>query len=397
LAGALARELIGKQAASLELRLHGCEANEVLGALVGLEMASYRFGLDEAPAPKIPAPRVLSDGKPVAKEALERAARLGQAINLARHLVNLPPNVLNTERYAQAIKALFKASKSTTVDVWDAKKLEAQGLRLLLAVGNSAEHGPKLVHIKHRPHGAKGRPIAIVGKGLVFDSGGLDIKPSAGMRLMKKDMGGSASVLGLASYVAATGLKRPIDFYLALAENAVDAKSFRPGDVVVSRAGISIEIDNTDAEGRLALADALDVAIKAKDAPEYVIDVATLTGAGKIALGTELASLFSNNDALARDLARAGQERGDLSWRTPLYQPYMNQLKSSFADWSNSAPGGFGGAITAALFLEKFVGKDAKWAHFDIYAWKDAPSGPFADKGGNGQCVQALAAWLEGL
>jgi leucyl aminopeptidase len=397
LVGAQTRDLIARSAVSIDVQLVGCDDEELLGALVGLEMAAYRFGLEGARIQKLSAPRIFRDGRALTRPELARAARLGQSMNLARHLVNLPPNLLHTQAYASAVKALFKDSKTSSVEVWDEKKLEAQKMRLLLAVGNSAENGPRLVHIKYRPRGAQGKPIAFVGKGLVFDSGGLDIKPSAGMRLMKKDMGGSASVLGLAWYVESSGLKRPMDFYLALAENAVDAKSFRPGDIIVSRTGISIEIDNTDAEGRLVLADALNVAITAKDAPEYLIDVATLTGAGKIALGTELASLFSNDDTLARDLAKAGQERGDLSWRTPLFQPYMNQLKSSFADWANSAPGGYGGAITAALFLQKFVGSDAKWAHFDIYAWKDAPNGPFADKGGNGQTVQSLAAWLEEL
>jgi leucyl aminopeptidase len=215
------------------------------------------------------------------------------------------------------------------------------------------------------------------------------------MRLMKKDMGGAASIVGLATWVAEMKYPGPCDFYLALAENAVDANSFRPSDVCVARNGMSVEIDNTDAEGRLVLADALDVAVTQKgvDEPEVVIDVATLTGAIKVGLGVDIAGLFSNDDELAESLTTAGQRAGDLNWRMPLFDKYWGEMSSPFADCKNSG-GSFGGAITAALFLQKFV-RGKKWAHLDVYAWADKAQGALGAQGGSGQPVQALIEYLE--
>ncbi|MEK7357338.1 MAG: leucyl aminopeptidase family protein, partial [Bdellovibrionota bacterium] len=256
--------------------------------------------------------------------------------------------------------------------------------------------GPCLVHLSYRPKmkTADARPIAIVGKGVTFDSGGLDVKPSSGMRWMKKDMGGSAASVGLAYWAVTSGLPLPLDIYLSLAENAIGGASFRPGDVITARNGTTVEIGNTDAEGRLVLADALDVAVTRKEMPAAVINIATLTGAIKVGLGADIAGLFSNNDSLATEIEEAGRRTGDLSWRMPLFQPYKSMLRSTFADTNNCSDGGFGGAITAALFLEMFV-KDVPWAHLDIYAWKDGSGGPYAESGGNGQPIQALASVLE--
>ena len=215
------------------------------------------------------------------------------------------------------------------------------------------------------------------------------------MRLMKKDMGGAASGVGLAYWVAHSNYGRACDFYLALAENSIDANAMRPSDVYRSRAGYLVEIDNTDAEGRLVLADVMDVAAKktAKDEPEYLIDLATLTGAIKVALGADMAGLFSNNDKLADQIVKAGQVVGEPNWRMPLVQKYFASISSNFADFKNSADG-FGGAITAALFLEKFC-NNVKWAHLDIYGWVDKPTGSLSTAGGNGQAVQTLIQWLK--
>ncbi|MFN8945511.1 MAG: leucyl aminopeptidase family protein, partial [Pseudobdellovibrionaceae bacterium] len=266
-----------------------------------------------------------------------------------------------------------------------------------LAVGKGAENPPCFIHIRYRPvkMNKNSRPIAFVGKGITFDTGGLDIKPSTAMRLMKKDMGGAASVLALAYWVDQMKYDRPCDFYLALAENGVDGKAFRPSDVIVSKAGYSVEIDNTDAEGRLVLADALCVAVNQvkKDEPEFVIDVATLTGAIKVALGAEVAGLFSNNNSLADELLKSSERFDDQMWRMPLVSKYFQNLSSPFADFKNSADG-FGGAITAALFLEKFV-QGKNWAHLDIYAWADRANGAITSAGGNGQAVQALIGFLK--
>jgi leucyl aminopeptidase len=279
--------------------------------------------------------------------------------------------------------------------VWDQKKLLSEGMNLIAATGGGSDTPPRMVRIKHRVKGKTKKPIAFVGKGITFDTGGLDIKPSSAMRLMKKDMGGAAAVLGLAYWAVHSGYGRDCDFYLALAENSVDARSMRPGDVYTSRAGYVVEIDNTDAEGRLVLADVMDVAAtqKGKDEPEILVDIATLTGAIKVALGAEVAGLFCNNDSLASQMQAAGTATGELNWRMPLVQKYFSSLSSPFADFKNSGEG-FGGAITAALFLEKFAG-GKKWAHLDVYSWNDKANGALTTAGGNGQPVQSMIEWLK--
>lgn len=367
----------------------------LIPSLLGLEIALYRFKRvlkGEEPKLKL----ILKHrGRAISKDTLEEATALGVSVNLARHLVNLPPNLLNPETYAGAAEGLFSGFKNVKVEVWEGARLEKERMGLLMAVGQGSETPPRLVHLKYRPPGAKGAPVALVGKGITFDTGGLDIKPSSGMRLMKKDMGGSAAVMGVLHWAAITGVKVNLDGYLALAENAVSDKSFRPSDVITARNGLSVEIHNTDAEGRLVLADAMDVAATAKEKPRAMIDVATLTGAIKVALGSGLAGLFSTDPKLARDISQAGQDSGDLSWIMPLFQKYRGQMNSHFADMVN-ATDGFGGAVTAALFLEKFTG-GIPWAHLDIYAWKDSADGAWLEGGGSGQSVQCLARWLSKL
>jgi leucyl aminopeptidase len=371
------------------------DAEALESALLGLEIALYRFKrVFKGEKAKIGI-GLSNRGKSVSSALLSEATVRGQAVNIARHLVNLPPNLLNPVTYAKAVQNLFAGEKSIKTEVWDETRLAKEKMNLLLGVGMGSVTPPRLVHIRYRPGGAKKAPVALVGKGITFDSGGLDIKPSAGMRLMKKDMGGSAAVLALALWAARTKVKHPLDFYLPLAENAVDGSSFRPSDILVARNGQSVEIHNTDAEGRLVLADAMDVAITQSEKPRALIDVATLTGAIKVAIGANLAGLFANDLKLAQALASAGQQVGDLTWTMPLYQKYRSQLVSPFADQVNSADG-FGGAITAALFLEKFAG-GVPWAHLDIYAWKDSAEGAWLEAGGSGQAVLGLARWLEGL
>lgn len=378
----------------------GLSQDEERALIVGLELAAYSYAENRPQAPKtrrsLPTPLLKAGGEGLASAAVREAGALGLAVNIARHYTNLPGGDLNPRTYAESIESLFEDSSSVTVDTWHGEKLESERMGLLLAVGRGAVEGPRFVHLGYRPKNrAIGvRPIALVGKGVTFDSGGLDIKPSSAMRLMKKDMGGSAAVVALVKWAEMTELDLPIDAYVSLAENSVGSRSFRPGDVVLARNGLTIEIGNTDAEGRLVMADALDVAVEGK--PQAVIDVATLTGAIKVGLGAEVAGLFTNSDNLASIMTAAGSARGDLMWRMPLFQGYRGQLKSSVADMSNCAEGGFGGAVTAALFLESFV-KDVPWAHLDIYAWKDGPGGAFTEAGGSGQSVQALAEALTRL
>ncbi len=399
----LGRNLLGSllgqwEAAGIDditIRFEHLNDEEKLGVLVGLELASYKYLRTVRPAKSAPLKFVFSG---VSEKIRDEAAAIGVSVNLARHLVNTPPNLLHPESYSETMAAFFRNFSAMKVDVWTSSRIEKDGMGLLMGVGQGAAHGPCLLHLRYRPKGAvkKSKPIAFVGKGITFDSGGLDIKPSSAMRLMKKDMGGSAAVLGVAHYVAKAGLKQPCDFYIPMAENAVDQLSFRPGDVLKSRHGMTVEIDNTDAEGRLILADALDLAAsqKGENEPELIIDVATLTGAARVAVGTEIGAMFVTSDKLARQMMEAGYKRGDYVWQMPLFAPYESSMSSQFADVNHCSTSGFGGAITAALFLKKFV-RSKPWIHLDVMAWTDAKNA-YRESGGNGQTVQCLIEFLQG-
>lgn len=403
LCGPVVPQLLPFKLDKLIIELHDLSEDEEKAVLIGLEMASYSYSENRPSSPKkrkkLPELLFKTTSEEFTPALILEAANLALSINLARHFVNIPGGELNPRTYADSVVELFASSRTVKVDVWERERLKRENMNLLLAVGGAASESPRLVHIRYRPtqkvNGLK--PVALVGKGITFDSGGLDIKPSSGMRWMKKDMGGSAAAVALAKWAEVTELPLPLDIYLSLAENAISGSAFRPGDVVTSRSGLTIEIHNTDAEGRLALADALDVAVtqKGSDEPSAVINLATLTGAIKVGLGAEIAGLFSNNDDLAELIAEAGLLRGDLCWRMPLYQPYRHSFRSTFADYANASDG-FGGAITAALFLELFV-KNKPWAHLDIFAWKDLAGGAYAEAGGNGQPVQALTEVLTRL
>ncbi len=370
---------------------------EQLGALLGLELGSYTYSENRPSRPKakrkLPQIILRKDRTQISSQQIREMSQLGVAMNISRHLTNVPGGELNPQTFAEAVKQLFREAKNFKVEIWQADRLAKENMGLHLGVGKGADAQPCLVHLKYRPSNKRTRkPIAFVGKGVTFDTGGLDIKPSSAMRWMKKDMGGSAAVVGLAHWVASTGIEQPCDFYLALAENAISGGSFRPGDILTARNGLTIEIHNTDAEGRLVLADALDVAVTQSEKPEAVINLATLTGAIKVGLGADIAGLFCNDDSLSDKLLASSQRRGDLAWRMPLFQNYKSMFKSTFADFANASDG-FGGAITAALFLQQFV-RDVPWAHLDIYAWKDSAGGAFAEAGGNGQPIQALTDFL---
>lgn len=382
----------------IEIEFHGTSREQELGALTALDIAAYGFR-EEVDGKSLSSLPKLILRKPgnlkIDRELVARAQARARAVNTARHLVNLPPNDLNPVTFTDLVRKQ-KAAKGLSIEIWDEKRLKKEGMGLHLGVGQGSATPPRLVHLRWRPGTSTGlKPVAFVGKGITFDTGGLDIKPSSGMRLMKKDMGGAAAVFAVFAWAVETKYAAPLDAYLALAENAVDAAAFRPSDVLTARSGLKVEIDNTDAEGRLVLADAMDVAVTQKGAnePEIVIDVATLTGAIKVALGADIAGLFSNDDSLAESLSRAGQLAGDLNWRMPLMEKYAAGLSSAFADCRNSTEG-FGGAITAALFLQKFV-RSKRWAHLDVYAWTDKVQGPLGFAGGSGQPVQALIEWLE--
>ena len=366
----------------------------IMGGLVGIEMGQYRYkdSLQSQNQNKMSLYINKWGRASINTKLIDKALALGSAVNISRHLVNLPPSDLNPQTYASILTSFFQKSETLKVTLWKKSRLEKEGMGLLLGVGKGAEYPPCMVHLKYRPKGVKGRPIAFVGKGITFDTGGLNLKPDRGMRLMKKDMGGAASVVALAHWACRSQIRKNLDFYLAIAENSVSMGAMRPSDVLTARNGVRVEVHNTDAEGRLVLADVLDVAKTQKDKPRYVVDLATLTGAIKAALGCEVGGLFGNNQKLVEEIYQSSLQSGDLLWHMPLVQSYRSQLDSTFADIQNCSDS-WGGAVTAALFLESFV-KDIPWAHLDIYAWNDRAKGALCEIGGSGQAVQCLAHWL---
>jgi leucyl aminopeptidase len=313
---------------------------------------------------------------------MAEAARIVAASWLARDLVNTPTNDLGPEALHAAAEAVARENGADfEAIVGDA--LLAQNYPLIHAVGRAAAQAPRLLHLSW---GEAGAPrLAIVGKGVTFDTGGLDIKPAVGMRLMKKDMGGAAHALALAQAVMQTGLKLKLDLFLPVVENAIAGDAFRPGDVIAARTGTTVEIDNTDAEGRLILADAL--ARACEDKPDLLLDFATLTGAARTALGPDLPPFFTDDEALAAELAEAAVETADPIWRMPLWDAYEGDMDSAIADLKNTGDGAFAGAIYAALFLRRFVTAPS-WAHFDVFAW--APREKAArPSGGEAQALRA--------
>lgn len=311
-----------------------------------------------------------------------------RAIYTVRHLVNTPANAMMPEDLALTVEQMADEFQAEFTQIIG-DDLIAQNFPSVHAVGRASHHAPRLIELKWgNPDHPK---LALVGKGVCFDSGGLDLKPASGMRLMKKDMGGAAHVIGLAHAIMAFNLPIHLHMIIPAVENAVSANAFRPGDILNSRKGLQVEIDNTDAEGRLILSDALTLACENK--PDWVIDFATLTGACRVALGTEMPGFFTNRSECHSALSQAGEQHGDPIWPMPLHQPYKSLIRSQIADLSNSAPTPFGGAITAALFLEHFIEPETPWIHFDVMAWnqREQVGRPV---GGEAMGIQAVFYWL---
>jgi leucyl aminopeptidase len=324
-------------------------------------------------------------------EAAESALRAGVAIadgvDRARDLANLPPNVCTPSYLADQARALAEAHASLRVEVLDEKDMEKLGMGALLAVARGSRQPPRLIAVEHRGADKGTRPVVLVGKGVTFDAGGISLKPAQAMDEMKFDMSGAAAVLGVLHTVAALGLPLRVVGLVPATENLPDGNAVKPGDIVTSMSGQTIEVLNTDAEGRLILCDALTYA--ARYEPTVVIDVATLTGACVVALGRVVSGLFSNHPPLARDLLAAGQRSGDRAWELPLWEEYREPLKSNFADVANIG-GPEAGAVTAATFLARFARK-YHWAHLDIAgtAWVTGK-----EKGATGRPVPLLAQYL---
>ena len=291
-----------------------------------------------------------------------------KGIFLARDLINLPPNILTPYNYEKIVKNCFK-DFSSKIDTYKDKKLE-KNFPLINFVGRSSENKPLLLDIKWSKSEKNIFPnITLIGKGVTFDSGGLDVKPSSGMMLMKKDMGGSAVVLGIAYALISMNCPVNLRVIIPMAENSISEKSMRPLDVIYARNNTPVEIGNTDAEGRLLLADALTFSQENDVKSDFVIDFATLTGAARVALGTELPALFTNDNDLGERIINEGKEQIDPMWELPLFPPYERYLENKYDALSSTGSAGTGGAITAALFLKKFVDTDTKWAHVDLMAW----------------------------
>nr|WP_298683041.1 leucyl aminopeptidase family protein [uncultured Dongia sp.] len=327
------------------------------------------------------------------RPAVERAAR---AIGLSRDLINTPAEDMGPEHLQKAVEKVGTAFKAkVTSIVGDA--LLKQNYPTIHAVGRGAAtsgvRAPRLIDLTWKGTGGdKGPLLTLVGKGVCFDTGGLDIKPRGGMMMMKKDMGGAATVLGLAQMIMDANLPLRLRLMIPAVENSISGNAIRPLDVVKTRKGITVEINDTDAEGRLILGDALAEADTQK--PDLIIDMATLTGAARVALGPDLPVLFANDDDLAESLLRHGRNEGDPFWRLPLWKPYRKMLESKVADIANCEPGAFGGAITAALYLAEFVSPTTKWLHVDTYGWT-AGKGAGRPDGGEPLGLRGLFAFVE--
>ena len=308
---------------------------------------------------------------------------IAAGLYLARDLINTPANDLGPAELADAVTALANEF-GAAVKITEGDDLE-RGFPLIHAVGDSSERRPRLIDLTWGEAGAT--KVTLVGKGVVFDTGGLDIKPASAMALMKKDMGGAAAVFGLARMIMASGLPIRLRVLVPAVENAISGRAFRPGDVLSSRKGLTVEIGNTDAEGRLVLADAL--ALADEDVPDTLICMATLTGAARVALGPDIAPFYTGNDDLAGQISQAATAEADPVWRLPLWPAYDAWLSSPIANVNHIASNGFAGSIVAALFLNRFVEKTARFAHFDIFGWVPEAR-PAAPKGGEAQAIRAL-------
>lgn len=356
----------------------------VADAALGFCLGAYRFAGLRTATGRGPARLAMPEGAEMA--AVREAAR---SVGLARDLINTPANLLGPHELAEAARAV--------AEEFGARFARTEGEALaaaypaIAAVGAGSDRPPVVALLEWRGSGAGDASplVSLCGKGVVFDTGGLDLKPSAGMLRMKKDMGGAAILLGVARMVMAADLPLRLELRLGCVENSVSGRAMRPLDVLRTRKGLSVEVGNTDAEGRLVLCDLLAEACEA--APDWLLDAATLTGAARVAVGPDLPVLFSNDDAMADAFLRAGASCHDPMWRLPLWPGYESWLASPVADLCTVSSKPFAGAVTAALFLQRFVADGIRWVHLDVYAWNDAAR-PGRPEGGEGQTMRAAFA-----
>ncbi|MGL4975607.1 MAG: leucyl aminopeptidase family protein, partial [Bosea sp. (in: a-proteobacteria)] len=352
-------------------------------ATLGWLLAAYRFDRYRKPKP--------CKARLVVPENVDGAeiSRIANAVSLARDLVNTPASDMGPAEIEQAIRDLAKGFGADVTSIIG-DDLLTQNFPMIHAVGRASPRAPRLVDLVW---GNPAHPkVTLVGKGVAFDTGGLNLKPGDSMALMKKDMGGSAAAIATAAMVMGAGLPVRLRLLVPTVENSVSGNAFRPGDVLASRKGLSVEIGNTDAEGRLILGDAL--ALADEEAPELLVDFATLTGAARVALGPDLPPLYSHDEALATDLQRLGQAVNDPLWRMPLWPPYDTMLDSKVADVNHISGGSYAGSVTAALFLNRFVEQAKAYAHFDIFAWNPSAK-PGRPEGGECQAARATYALIK--
>ncbi|RNL45696.1 leucyl aminopeptidase family protein [Ochrobactrum sp. MH181795] len=384
--GSQSQLLAGKLARSLpegDWHIEGA-VDEAALAVLGFLMGAYSFTRY----------RKANDGKAIRlalPDGVDEAEirRIAAAVILVRDLINTPTNDMGPDALENAARELASKYKAD-IAVTEGDALLEKNFPLIHAVGRAGAIAPRLIDLSWGK--ASDPKITLVGKGVCFDTGGLDIKPASGMLLMKKDMGGAANVLGLASMIMDAQLPVRLRVLIPAVENSIAGNAFRPGDVLQSRKGLTVEIGNTDAEGRLVLADAL--ALADEEEPALLIDMATLTGAARVALGPDLPPFYTYDDGLASSIAQSADDTADPLWRMPLWKPYAQKLSSRIADINNVTTDGFAGSVTAALFLSKFVEKAQAWAHFDIFGWVPVEK-PASPVGGEAQAIRALYQLLK--
>ena len=392
-----AAKLAGDGLVSVAVCLDAVEPEVIKGAAEGALLGVYSFvklSVDQPPAKVSSITVVSSSGKPAARRAIDTATVVARAVCLARDWVNEPANVLYPETFADSARGAAKGSR-IEVEVLDDKALERGGYGGLLAVGGGSAHGPRLVRYSYSPRGAKSH-LVLVGKGITFDTGGLNLKPADGMYTMKDDMAGAAAVLAATSAIAELGLKVRVTSYAAMAENMPSGTAYRPSDVLTMYGGTTVENVNSDAEGRLVMADALVRA--GQDSPDLIVDVATLTGACVVALGERVAGLMASGDEAADKVLEAAETAGEAFWQLPIPDGTRAKLDSKVADL-RSGGNRAGGALTAAAFLQTFVQPGVLWAHLDIAgpAFNDEGPYDYVPSGGTGVAVRTLVALAQSL
>ncbi len=383
--------LFAKLAENLPERIYQIECDDELQTKEFLEQASFSWGLQRYKFAKYKKKIKNHLAKLLLPHAIERNALFHklQAIFLVRDLINVPACDMHPEQLSKETKKLAQMFRAKFSEIKDTDLLK-NNLPAIYAVGQASVHAPRLLELNWgKPSHPK---LSLIGKGVCFDSGGLNIKPGNGMRLMKKDMGGAAHVLGLAYLIMAYNLPIQLQVLIPAVENVLSGNAFKPGDVIATRKGLSVEIGNTDAEGRLILADAITKASEQK--PELIIDFATLTGAARIALGTDIPVLFSNRDELAKQVVELSAKLNDLVWQLPLYRPYRSLLNSYIADMNNVGNDTYGGAIIAALFLQEFLTADIPWLHLDLMAW-NLRSTLLHPEGGEAMGLLTFFEWIK--